>query len=171
MTLYDAQGNYLVAPELPLATKQGRHIPNEQREEAPLASMDARKEQVLLSHPDIRVRSLRSDYNCMGMVFANRRTWIDPEHLQIILVDDGYRQANDETELQPGDVVVYRDDSGEVSHVGLVTEVRIDVAQASREIFVLSQWGRYGEYFHRIDDVNPWLGTPVEYWTDRTEVV
>lgn len=124
---------------------------------------------MLNNHPAIQVRSLSSAYNCMGMVFANRRTWIDPDNFRMIMEDDGYRRVPDESELRIGDVVVYRGENGDVSHVGIVTEIRTNVAQASREVFVLSQWGAYGEYFHRVDDVSPWLGKPQEYWTERTE--
>ena len=135
--------------------------------EAAPATMNARKEQMLNGHPNRRVRSLSSTYNCIGMVFASRRTWIEPEHLMMILLEDGYRQITGDAELQTGDVVVYRDAAGEVSHIALVAEVRIDFSAAYREIFVLSQWGQYGEYFHHIDDVSPRLGIPREYWTER----
>ena len=129
--------------------------------------MDAARNAALNAHPNARARSLSSVYNCVGMVFAARRTWVDPEHLPMILADDGYQPVPNETELQPGDVVVYRDSDGQVSHVGIVSEVRTNLAQAVREVFVLSQWGQDGEYFHRADDVNPLLGMPAEYWTDR----
>ena len=129
--------------------------------------MSAAKDIVLKAHPNARARSLSSMYNCMGMVFATRRTWVEPENLRMILEDDGYRKVLNESELQAGDVVVYRDDYGEVSHVGIVTEVRPNLAEATREVFVLSQWGQDGEYFHRADDVNPQLGKPSEYWTER----
>lgn len=66
-----------------------------------------------------------------------------------------------------GDVVVYRDEGGAVVHVGVVSQVQTDLREGTRGILVLSQWGADGEYFHRIDDVNPLLGKPVEYWTDR----
>ena len=167
MTLFNSEGNYLVAPQLPLVTKRGTHIPNEQRPESSRATMDARKEQVVNGNPERQVRSLSSTYNCMGMVFANRRTWVDPEHLPLILTDDGYRRVNAESDLQPGDVVVYRSESGEVSHVGIVSKVRTNLIEASREVQVLSQWGATGEYFHRVDDVSPSLGVPREYWTER----
>lgn len=110
---------------------------------------------------------MSSVYNCMGMVFAARRTWIDPEEIRLILEDDDYRRVSDASELMPGDVVVYRTDDGSVSHVGVISEVQIDIREASRRIVVLSQWGREGEYFHGVDDVNPRLGKPTEYWTDR----
>jgi hypothetical protein len=103
----------------------------------------------------------------MGMAFASRRTLIDPDHLQLILADDGYRRIPHENDLVAGDVVVYRDESGAVSHVGLVTDVMPDLRGATWEISVLSQWGQDGEYFHRVDDVSPRLGKAAEYWTDR----
>ena len=168
MVLLNEQGNYLIAPELPLATKGGTPIPNEQRPEDARVVMTDRKEQVIRGGPERRPRSLSATYNCMGMVFANRRAWIDPEHLRLILEGDGYRQVADMNELETGDVVVYRNAAGEVSHVGLVTQVRTIVKYASREVYVLSQWGAYGEYFHRADDVSPMLGKPSEYWTERT---
>jgi len=122
---------------------------------------------VLPRHPSARVRSLSSVYNCMGMVFASRRTWIDPEHLYMILEDDDYRRVLHEGELVRGDLVIYRDEEGHVTHVGLVAEVRTNLREARWEVIVLSQWGEVGEYFHHIDDVEPNLGKPTEYWTDR----
>ena len=111
---------------------------------------------------------MRSTYNCMGMVFASRRTCVDIDHVSVILSDDGYRQIADSDELQPGDVVVYRDDSGNLSHVGIVYHLSPYRPDETRDVFVMSQWGRDGEYFHRIDDVSLHLGRPAEYWTDRT---
>lgn len=102
------------------------------------------------------------------MVFAARRTCIEPEHLPLILRDDEYRLVTPEEDLTVGDIVVYRDDELTVTHVGVVTRVLTNLLQATRDILVLSQWGGDGEYFHSVNDVNPRLGTPVEYWTDRT---
>lgn len=167
MTLFDSQGNYLVPPELPLATRTGRLIPNEQRTEAAPERMQAAMQIVTANHPTASLRSLRSTYDCMGMVFANRRTWVDIEHLETFLIDDGYRQISD-NELKEGDLVVYRDESYEPTHVGIVQHLSPYKPDQSRDVYVLSQWGRDGEYFHRIDDVNHNLGTPTEYWTDRT---
>ena len=104
----------------------------------------------------------------MGMVFANRRTCVDIDHVGVILEDDGYRQITDSNKLQIGDLVVYKDDSGNPSHVGIVHYLGPYHPDETRDIFVMSQWGRDGEYFHRIDDVNRNLGRPAEYWTDRT---
>ena len=85
----------------------------------------------------------------------------------MILREDGYRRVMRESELQQGDVVVYRDSSGEVSHVGLVAEVNPNIRDANFQVTVLSQWGATGEYFHRVDDVTPILGHFSEYWTER----
>lgn len=103
----------------------------------------------------------------MGMVFANRRTWVDIEHLETFLIDDGYRQIHD-SELQVGDLVIYRDELDEPTHVGIVHRITPYRLDQTRDVYVLSQWGRDGEYFHRIDDVNHNLGEPAEFWTDRT---
>ena len=85
----------------------------------------------------------------------------------MILADDGYRPIN-RNELECGDVVVHRrEDLAEISHVGIVANVKVKPKDASLEVMVLSQWGQDGEYFHLDDDVNPMLGTPTEYWTDR----
>ena len=131
--------------------------------------MQTAKTTVLGAHSSAEVRSLNSLYNCMGMVFASRRTWIELEleHLRMILQDDEYQQVPNEGELRQGDVVVYRDDDNYVSHVGIVVNIRTRIKEATREIFVLSQWGQDGEYFHLAEDVNPRLGKPAEYWTDR----
>ena len=168
MTLYDDQGNYIVGPVLQLSTKLGRQVPNEQRRPRPPAEMKAKKDIIMSSRrPSASNRSLSSVYNCMGLVFASRRTWIWPDYLDMILTDDEYNLVGSTREVRPGDVVVYRDQSGSVSHVGLVSDVHVNVAKATWDITVLSQWGEYGEYFHELDDVNPRLGEATEYWTDR----
>lgn len=164
MILLNEQGNRI---NLPLATRRGSQIPNEVRNELSEAILNAAKADVSNQHPDARLRSLRSSYNCLGMVFACRRVWVNPEHLGMILREDGYRRVMHESELQQGDVVVYRDSSGEVSHVGLVAEVNPNIRDANFQVTVLSQWGATGEYFHRVDDVTPILGHFSEYWTER----
>ena len=88
----------------------------------------------------------------------------------MILEEDEYRQV-DRSELERGDVVVYRRDGlQEASHVGLVYKVVPNLGEAKFDVVVLSQWGQDGEYFHLDDDVNPILGQPAEYWTDRFEI-
>lgn len=170
MTLVNEQGNYLLGAEIRLSTRKNTCIPNERRPQKPPVAMKEAKKLVLDAHRSARVRSLSSMYNCMGLVFASRRTWIDPEHLDVILRDDQYRRLDNEKEIQPGDVIVYRNEDGEASHVGIVAKVLTDLSidEAPVMLCVLSQWGASGEYFHLADDVSSLLGNPSEYWTDRT---
>lgn len=167
MVLLNSQGDYITGPAIPLSTRKGTDIPNEQLSPLLQVKLQAAQDMHLKAHPDARARSLSSLYNCMGMVFASRRTCIQPEHLRMILEDDGLRRVSNKGDLQHGDIVVYRDDEGEVSHVGIVADVKADLANATWEVLVLSQWGRHGEYFHLDEDVHSRLGKPTEYWTDR----
>lgn len=165
--IFDAGGGYLRGGSIELSTKIGQSIPNEQAAQLPRVRMEAARDNVLSHHPTAVERSLSSEYNCMGMVFAARRTWIDPALLGIILRGDSYRRVQEESELAVGDVVVYRNRNGSVSHVGVIFSIGLYGPDGTRKVVVLSQWGLDGEYFHEIDDVNPHLGEPADYWTDR----
>jgi hypothetical protein len=167
MVFYDEFGNYIIGGQLHLHTKGMRQIPNERRPERHPDSMQAAREFVESNHPTAKLRSMSSSYNCMGMVFASRRTWIEPDHIQMIKDDDEYQIVTSQNEVVKGDVVVYRNASKDVTHVGLVADIEPELRNGTYKTTVLSQWGHDGEYFHRIDDVNPLLGTPSEYWTDR----
>ena len=168
MVLFDSQGNYLIPPELELATKKENHVPNEQRTQRHPDAMQAAVGIMQAGRPSVRPRSLSSIYNCMGMVFASRRTCIDPQHLKMILTDDDYQPVSNREDLCRGDVVVYKDRNGSVSHVGIVDEVNRSPRDGPVAITGLSQWGGDGEYFHLINEVHPSLGEPAEFWTDRT---
>ena len=167
MVLYNSVGEYLLGAELPLATKAGTQIPNERKKlDPPPVSLASRADSILRAHPTAKIRSLTTRYNCMGLVFGNRRTIIHPNYLEMILREDEYNRTTLE-ELKHGDVVVYRDSRGQVSHVGLVSCVESGNGETGRRVTVLSQWGQAGEYFHHMDDVHEELGRPTEYWTDR----
>ena len=113
------------------------------------------------------VRSLCAEYNCVGMVFAARRTVIQPEYVQMILEEDGYCRLSDVSDLMVGDVVVYKTNGNEVGHVGIVAHIKSEVYPPTRDVIVLSQWGLHGEYFHDMDDIDPEYGNRKEFWTDR----
>ncbi|MGH9384664.1 MAG: hypothetical protein ACRD2N_10300 [Vicinamibacterales bacterium] len=151
---------------LALATKRGRDIPNVRRRPRPPNSMVEAATLATMAHPTVQIRSRSSEYNCMGLVFASRRTWIDSGELSRILGEDGFKQITPAS-AQPGDVLVYRDQIGESVHVGWVYSHEAQPAAATWKTTVLSQWGGDGEYFHEAEDVNPLLGKPAEYWTDR----
>jgi hypothetical protein len=85
------------------------------------------------------LRSGSSDYNCVGMALANRRAFVDPEHLKMILEEDGYTEVNDEASVVPGDLALYSDASGEFVHVGIVVSHSSNVEHARFDTLVLSQ--------------------------------
>jgi hypothetical protein len=108
-------------------------------------------------------------YNCYGLVFAARRSAVvDEEDVQAILEDDGYRSLPwDPAAWMVGDVVLYRNDTGELSHVGIVARKTEDFTTGNIKVDVLSAWGESGEYFHPIDLVPPLLGKPSEVVSQR----
>lgn len=150
-----------------LDTKRGNRIPNEQRMERAPESLRAARDLWTRGIPGIRVRSLGATYNCVGMVFGARRTWIEPEFLQMILDDDGYYSLADEVSVMPGDLVVYGVDDRTVRHVGMVIRKSRNIADASWEIEVLSQWGGDGEFIHSIGDVPEQYGAPLVFYSER----
>ena len=123
-------------------------------------------------HPNAILRSATAVYNCMGLAFASRRTWVAPDSLdpvlRLILDEDDYRRLRNQQELEAGDLVIYRSPTEDsVSHVAVVLRIDVDFAKASRNVIVVSKWGHGGEYIHQVEDVPYLLGAPVAYWTDR----
>ena len=101
-------------------------------------------------------------YNCHGLVFANRRARVyELKDLQFIREDDGYREI-DARDVVAGDLIVYYQGE-EIVHTGIVLN-----PQWVGQIFVpsvLSKWGDAGEYIHAYNQCP--YGTNVHYWTDR----
>jgi hypothetical protein len=147
-----------------LSTSKNRFIPNQRMPERSPQSMYAAKH--LHAKGSRQLRSLRSTYNCVGMVFANRRTFIEPEQIPMILQDDEYTEVV-ESDLMPGDVVLYRDARTEdIKHVGLV--LASEGMFETKKIRVLSQFGRDGEYVHEVNDVPNFYGeTVVKFYSER----
>jgi hypothetical protein len=157
--------------ELLLQTRTKGKIPNELRPERPKIALDASVELWKNYRPDALLRSLTATYNCIGLVVASRRAWVDPEHLLRVLQEDGYTKLTKAAEAQKGDVVVYRDDDGEVCHAGIVVGKNILTEGGKQDALrVLSKWGADGEYEHDLSYVPALLGKAVEFWTDRRNV-
>jgi hypothetical protein len=152
---------------IPLATRVGRRINNERRMERNPAALAAAARIWTDARPGIRLRSLTARYNCMGMVFAARRVWVDVSDLHRILAEDGYRRLREQRELQIGDIVVYARE-GTLSHVAVVARLEPLAEGGASFITMLSQWGADGEFFHGLMDVPPLCGEPSEFWTDRS---
>jgi hypothetical protein len=116
---------------LPLATRRGTLIPNERRLEQAPARIRAACELFQQERPNAQLRSATGVYNCMGMAFASRRTWVDTGHLGMILEEDQHRPVASVDQVCPGDLVVYRSGhDGSVTHVAIVleTEPRVETA-------------------------------------------
>lgn len=151
---------------LPLATKNGRIIPNEMRLERNPVALKASIDIFSQSCPMAILRSITATYNCMGMVFASRRTTISINELGMIMEDDGYIKVSGVDNLMVGDMAVYYRDRNNATHVGVIVGIDYD-RNLKRKITVMSKWGADGEYIHPIDHVPEAYGKGIEYWTDR----
>lgn len=89
-------------------------------------------------------------YNCHGMTFASSRTKVFPESIQMILDDDGYTEVKD-CEALPGDVILYYDEKGEVSHSGIII-TKLSEGQYNYP-WVVSKWGVLNEVYHLAWDI------------------
>jgi hypothetical protein len=150
---------------IPLATRQGTHIPNQQ---APPRAPESLKEAFRIwkeKLPNGILRSAGGPHNCMGLAFASRRTQIECEDLDLILREDDYKQVKDRVRVQVGDVVIYRRD-GKVTHVGIIVRCEVDFGRAEPKLTVLSKWGQDCEFIHAINEVPFLYGQPAEFWTD-----
>ena len=155
---------------LRLSTRDGFHIPNVSRQEDPPEIRRGAIEMFKTEHGNAKLRSSSSTYNCVGHVFAARRTWIESDHLPTILEKDGYSRFHDPHKLWVGDIAVYENSVGEITHVGQVVEIQKNVEDGSHKVIILSKWGVYGEYLHELLDVPLRLGSPKTFWTERREV-
>jgi hypothetical protein len=156
--------------ELNLQTRKGSKIINEVvAHEKPIPVLLAMKEILDKGRSSVRLRSLSARYNCIGMVVASRRAYVEPVYLLQILADDGFRKLNDAVQAREGDVVVYEDpESDEPSHVGIILWRNVPLRETDDVWWVLSKWGLDGpEYIHLASDVPKVYGSPTQYWTDR----
>jgi hypothetical protein len=157
-----------------LVTKKGRWIRNEQRKEMPPAQLKAAVDMMIqLYNPTFR--SISATYNCFGMVFASRRTCIDPpSELDKILADDEYKEVKNKHLVNPGDVIIYRKTAnGEITHAGIVlgdTLTHGSTDGSERNLLVLSQWGANGEWVHAEANVPQCFGTIREFYSERKSV-
>ncbi len=98
-----------------------------------------------------------SSYNCHGLTFASRRTGIEnPRVVEEIVQHDDYVRVP-RNEVLPGDIVIYVDDQGDISHSGIVVEVM------QLAVKVLSKWGECHEVIHNMNDC-PYPGTTKEFY-------
>lgn len=159
-------GGYLDLPddEHPLFARSGWQIPKVGVDPRRFDPIEIRARELTRWHPRTHLRSVsKYPYNCVGLVFAARRAWIEIDHIYDILREDGYRQIPP-NQILPGDVVLYHYE-GIPTHVALITIV--ESYGATQNVMVLSKWGADAEFVHYVEDVPASMGKPVEYFTER----
>jgi hypothetical protein len=115
-------------------------------------------------------------YNCLGHVWASRRTGIydDVEgQIDLIFRDDGFRVLSVNESPLPGDLVAYwtaQADRRLFLHVGMILELRGAEGTEISIPFVLSKFdATFGEVVHHFRHV-PYpeaFQTQIEFWTER----
>lgn len=149
-----------------LQTRKGSPIPNEQYYEFTASELEEIPN-LIKKFPGVTVRTKPNPiYNCHGFTFASRRTWVFDTNYSEILQDDGYAEIP-LNEVLPGDIVLYFDTSGSLSHSGMVIEVPSERPSAPRIVStsehlsvprIVSKWGKFGEVIHYVHVV------PKEYF-------
>jgi len=154
---------------IPLATRRKRWILNRQRQEIPPGKRRAIDARWSSAHPDARLRSsATATYNCVAMVFASRRTWVNTDQIAAILSDDGYKKVDEFHHIDIGDLVTYHDNAdGGVTHIGIIMAHQRMPDGGQHAIEVMSKWGAAGEYLHKLEDVPDDYGEAAHFWTDR----
>ena len=153
-----------------LGTRSSRHIPNQKRPEWHPDDLREALQMCLRDFPMIEARSVTAIYNCVGMVFATRRTWVEPNLVPTLLSDDGYRPLNRLEDGQVGDVAIYRTADNDIEHIGLIAERREDLEAATVSHRIMSKWGPWAEFLHEPDHVYSSYGELREIWTDRKQI-
>lgn len=167
MDLIIGEGGPTDKDSIHIETSKRRRIKNVRMQQRPEEAMIAARK--IHERPRRFVRSLVSTYNCVGMVFANRRTFIDTSEIPAILEDDEYYPVEDEAKVAVGDIVIYsKSDSSGITHIGIVVVNQMEIGR--RDLRVLSQFGRDGEYIHDLLDVPEGYGTVVKFYSERRGV-
>ena len=150
--------------EHPIYARSGWRIPQERPQPIDGRLIRTRAEELQRWRPNIALRSLSNyPYNCVGLVFASRRAWIEIDHVYKILEEDGYYRVRRD-EVVSGDVVVYKDQKNMPRHVALIVTIE---RYKTLNIRVISKWGQDAEFIHYLEDLVPQLGEPTEFYTDR----
>lgn len=106
----------------------------------------------------IRTAEPDPNYNCHGWVFTGGQFILAPEAVEMILQDNGYYEVRSP---RVGDIVVYYDQGGMITHTGIVRAV-------GEEDFLLveSKWGCSGGRYLHLPEL--WFSARhVYYRTDR----
>jgi hypothetical protein len=82
--------------------------------------------------------------NCFGWVLTGGRYWLGETDAEAVLRENGYQTV---AAPNPGDLVVYRDQGGNLMHTAVVRAVCND-----GEVLVEGKWMWMGVFLHRVKD-------------------
>lgn len=88
----------------------------------------------------LQARAESSPANCHGWVFTAGKYYLECDDVERILEDNGYEFCQSPL---PGDLIVYRNPSGGISHTGLVQTVYL-----GGMVVIDSKWGLGGRFIH-----------------------
>jgi hypothetical protein len=153
--------------EYPIYARSGWRIPQGHPPARTVEQMRIKAGELMKLRPGIKLRSLSPyPYDCVGMIFACRRAWIDIDYIYTILKEDGFIRIPRHA-VRQGDIVLYKNRADdEPTHVALI--VMIERYGEAQNIQVISKWGQEAEFIHFVEDVPGLFGEPVEFYTDRT---
>jgi len=152
LELTERSGPKLTVPDpipvaMPAYTDHGQTIPLFTRptDELPADAVVLAEHGLTAPHTESLIRTGPPDasYNCHGWVFADGHYWVRNEAVDSILTDNDYQVV---ATPRVGDIVVYRDQAGHVTHTGLVR-----LAATERPI-VESKWGHAGRFLHSVGE-------------------
>ncbi len=149
--------------QLNLHTRGENQIENEIDRRPPRAGDQLLLEKHRADFPDETHRPVgpSRQYNCHGLTFASRRTWIyNASEIQKILKEDDYKEVA-EKDVLPGDIVLYTE-NGDIEHSGIV--ISLDPLR------ILSKWGPSQEVIHRLRECPYSGGVTYHRITDRPTV-
>jgi hypothetical protein len=132
---------------LALQTRKKSDIQNEINRTS-LDDLKAASDRFKADYPNAEHRPTQpcSTYNCHGLTFGSRRTWIwEPSEIAKILSEDDYVSVPI-ADVRAGDIIVYTEPTGEPIHSGLV----LSMTESGPKI--LSKWGNCHEVIHLPSD-------------------
>jgi hypothetical protein len=130
-------------------TDRGRPVPVFQAEPHHLSLAKLRVHETgLLQAGSLTERIIRTGppdpvCNCHGWIFTGGRYWVETPDAERILQDNGYHPVSTP---RPHDLVIYRDDRGQLAHSGIVRLITDDGL-----VLVESKWGALSRYLHPAD--------------------
>ena len=148
----------LTRAKLALETRRKSGIDNEMKRDTPPVGFDEQVKAYKKKYPKAIHRPVRpcNTYNCHGLTFAARRTWIhDSLEIKKILEEDDYEEIKPQS-VMAGDIAVYFE-KGDAWHSGIVVEI----TPAGPRI--ISKWGQCHEVVHLIPEC-PYNATNVNYY-------